>query len=83
MARFGCAGALLSLLPIAATGPQNRLLFFVGLGSMALLAQIAQRLDLASAIRKRGGPLARVAAIGFAGLLLFIHLVLAPLDRHR
>ena len=44
---------------------------------MALLAQIAQRLDLRADPQR--SPLARVAAFGFAGLLLFFHLVLAPL----
>jgi hypothetical protein len=34
VARFWCLGALLSLAPIAAGGPENRLLFFVGLGCM-------------------------------------------------
>ena len=42
MARFWGLGALLSLLPIAAVGPENRVLGFVGLGSMALLAQLTQ-----------------------------------------
>ena len=77
VARFWCAGALVSILPIAATGPQNRLLFFVGLGSMALLAQIAQSLDLRADPQR--SPLGRLAAFSFAGLLLFFHLVLAPL----
>ena len=77
-ARFWCAGALLSLLPIAAVGPQNRLLFFVGLGSMALLAQVAQRLDSQRAARTRWSA-GRLAATGFAGLLFFTHLILAPL----
>ncbi|MFQ5853546.1 MAG: hypothetical protein ACE5JU_23555, partial [Candidatus Binatia bacterium] len=40
VARFWCLGMLLSLLPIAATSPSNRLLFFVGLGAMGLLAQL-------------------------------------------
>ncbi len=42
VARFWGLGALLSLIPIAAVGPENRLLGFVGLGSMALLAQLSQ-----------------------------------------
>ena len=42
VARFWGLGALLSLIPIAAVGPENRLLGFVGLGSMALLAQLTQ-----------------------------------------
>src|SRR5215469_13689174 len=42
IARFWALGALLSLLPIAAVGPENRVLGFVGLGSMALLAQLTE-----------------------------------------
>ena len=42
VARFWGVGVLLSLIPIAAVGPENRLLGFVGLGSMGLLAQSAQ-----------------------------------------
>jgi hypothetical protein len=42
VARFWTLGAVLSLVPIAAVGPENRLLGFVGLGSMGLLAQLAQ-----------------------------------------
>jgi hypothetical protein len=42
IAGFWALGALLSLLPIAAVGPENRVLGFVGLGSMALLAQLTE-----------------------------------------
>ena len=42
VARFWGLGLVLSLVPIGAVGPENRLLGFVGLGSMALLAQLAQ-----------------------------------------
>jgi hypothetical protein len=78
VARFWCAGSLLSILPIAATGPQNRLLFFVGLGSMALLAQMAQRFEPWTAVAQ-GSPLGRLATVLFTGLLFFFHLVISPL----
>ena len=39
-ARFWTLGMVLALLPISATFPANRLLFFVGLGAMALLARL-------------------------------------------
>jgi len=73
-ARFWCLGALLSLVPIAATGPENRLLFMVGLGSMGLLAQLVQ--GLASGIP--GSRWARLPAWCGAVALLVCHLVLAP-----
>lgn len=39
-ARFFGIGMLISLLPICATYPDNRLLFFVGLGATGLMAQL-------------------------------------------
>ena len=42
IARFWGLGVLLSLVPVAAVGPENRVLFFVGVGSMGLLAQLVQ-----------------------------------------
>ena len=69
-ARFFAFGAALSLLPIAAVGPQDRLLFFVGLGSMGLLAQLVH----ASFSRE-----ARLALRATALALLAVHLLLAPL----
>jgi hypothetical protein len=78
MARFCGLGALLSLIPIGAVGPENRLLGFVGLGSMALLAQLTQALFAGSFV-----PSAPRVWKGFAWaatlLLLLIHLVAAPL----
>ncbi len=37
--RFWCLGMILALLPICTTFPSDRLLFFVGLGAMGLLAE--------------------------------------------
>jgi hypothetical protein len=77
VARFWGLGALLSLIPIAAVGPENRLLGFVGLGSMALLAQLTQFLFAPSS----AASLPRVWR-GFAWaatlLLLLLHLIAAP-----
>ena len=78
MARFWGLGALLSLIPIGAVGPENRLLGFVGLGSMALLAQLTQFVFA-------GAPDAWVPRVwkGFAWaatlILLLLHVVAAPL----
>ncbi len=41
LARFFALGAAVSLVPISAVTPQNRLLFFVGFGCAGLLAQLA------------------------------------------
>jgi hypothetical protein len=77
VARFWSLGVLLSLVPIGAVGPENRLLGFVGLGSMALLAQMTQALFA-------GTFVASVPRVwkGFAWaatlLLLLIHLIAAP-----
>ncbi len=76
VARFWGLGVLLSLIPIGAVGPENRLLGFVGLGSMALLAQMTQALCAGTFAASRVWK-------GFAWtatlLLLLIHLVAAPL----
>ena len=40
VARFWLTGMLLSLLPVAGIEPNNRLLFFSGLGAMGLMAQL-------------------------------------------
>jgi hypothetical protein len=77
-ARFFAFGSLLSLLPIAAVGPENRLLFFVGIGSMGLLAQLVQAL-IAGRPAVAATRWWRVAAWPLAVVLLFFHLVLAPL----
>jgi hypothetical protein len=76
VARFWALGVVLSLVPIGAVGPENRLLGFVGLGSMALLAQLTQALFSGSLVASR-------AWRGFAWpatlFLLLIHLIAAPL----
>ncbi|MGD8329592.1 MAG: hypothetical protein PVJ49_09145 [Acidobacteriota bacterium] len=77
-ARFWAAGMLLALVPISAVAPSNRLLLFVGLGAMGLLAQFLGGL----AERAEWLPTARPwrwVSIGMAGLLLLVHLVAAPL----
>ena len=74
LARFWGAGMLLALVPACAALPANRLLFFVGLGAIGLLAEFIS-----------SGPaagLSRWAAwgnSGLTGLLLALHLIVAPL----
>ncbi len=76
VARFWGLGVLLSLIPIGAVGPENRLLGFVGLGSMALLAQMTQALCAGSVVAPR---IWKGFAWAATMLLLLIHLVAAPL----
>jgi hypothetical protein len=76
IAGFWALGALLSLVPIAAVGPENRVLGFVGLGSMALLAQLTEFVLARSSV-----AIPRVWK-GFAWaatlILLLNHLIAAP-----
>jgi hypothetical protein len=76
--RFWALGAVLSLPPLCATYPMDRLLVFAGVGAMATIALIfAERLE--------GGvfallPRVRRAIVTIAvSLLAVLHLVLAPL----
>lgn len=77
VARFLALGAALSLLPIAAVGPQNRLLFFVGLGSMGLLAQLLHAL-VSRAPTVPSGFAWRLPALAIAAALLMTHVLIAP-----
>lgn len=65
LARFFLLGAVLSLLPISAVGPQNRLLFFVGFCSMGLIGCLA------------ASPLGTARRLALGGLLV-VHLAVAP-----
>jgi hypothetical protein len=71
-ARFWALGMLLATVPASACYPTDRLLLFVGMGAMALVARI-----VASAVdqTQRLTRLSYVLALAFG----FVHLVLAPL----
>ena len=77
VSRFLATGMALATLPIASTFPADRLLSFVGIGAMGLVAQL-----IAAAIRQRDqlgdGRLRRIACIAVALLMVLVHLVLAP-----
>jgi hypothetical protein len=77
VARFMATGMVLATLPIASTFPADRLLSFVGVGGMGLVAQL-----IAAAIRDRDrlgdGRLRRYACIAVAMVMVIVHLVLAP-----
>jgi hypothetical protein len=76
VARFWGLGLVLSLVPIGAVGPENRLLGFVGLGSTALLARLAQAVFAGSLDAPRVWKgFAWIATL----LLLLLHVVAAPL----
>ena len=76
-ARFFATGMVLAAVPVATTFPADRLLSFIGLGAMGLVAQF-----LAAAARDRAmlgdGKPRRIFATVVAVLLLVIHGVLAP-----
>lgn len=78
IARFWALGMALSLVPICATFPANRLLIFVGIGAMGLLAQF-----LSHVLRLEDGPCtassSRRSLRVLGWCLAFIHLGLAPL----
>lgn len=76
VAKFWAGGMLLSLLPICATFPSDRLLFFVGLGAMGLLGMFLQ-----AVVGERGlvnGTVVGRCTRMVAWSLVAVHLVLAP-----
>ncbi len=77
-ARFFAFGMVFSLLPICATFPMDRLLFFVGFGAAALLTQF-----LAVAFGRpewRPANFAwRVAAVALGSVFVLVHVIIAPL----
>jgi hypothetical protein len=66
IARFFALGAAFCIVPICSTFASDRLLWFVGIGAMALIAQFLT-----------SGPFSPIGRIGFA-VILIIHVVLAP-----
>jgi hypothetical protein len=76
-ARFFATGMLLAAVPVASTFPADRLLGFIGLGAMGLVAQL-----VGAALTDRGqlgdGRARRGAATAVAGLMILVHAVLAP-----
>ena len=72
-ARFWALGAALAVVPLCATFPSNRVLFFVGLGGMGLVAMWLEGAWSRGAGTR--GLLTRGVAIG----LVASHLVIAPL----
>lgn len=78
-ARFWTAGLVLSLLPACATFPEDRLLFFAGLGAMPLVATVIAAC-LGSAPGETADALrARRPALALSAAWLVLHSVVAPL----
>jgi hypothetical protein len=82
VARFWALGMILSLLPICAVYPADRLLFFVGIGGMGLLAQL-----IATAVKRVEWPTTRVwrrlPVRTLCAVLVVIHLGVAPVALAR
>ena len=76
-ARFFGLGMILALVPVCATFPANRLLFFVGIGAMGLIAQLLAGLVERAPWRPAARPW-HWAARALGAVLVPIHLVLAP-----
>jgi hypothetical protein len=77
VSRFFATGMVLATVPIASTFPADRLLSFVGLGAMGLIAQL-----IAAAFRHReqlGDSRARrIACVAVAIVMVLVHLVISP-----
>ena len=80
MTRFWVTGMLLSLIPLCATFPADRLLFFSGLGAFPLVAQFLTAVLSRSkeAGWSSGGRLRRVPALTLGILFVIVHAVFAP-----
>jgi hypothetical protein len=76
-ARFWTMGMLLSLLPACLAFPMDRLLVFVGLGAMGLLAQVLAGWKEGAVWLSRRSIWRKPAGV-FMGALVAVHLVLAP-----
>jgi hypothetical protein len=76
--RFWATGMVISVLPICATFPSDRLLTFVGIGAMGIIAQFIHFV----CNRTEGRPkliLWRIPAFILAGIFILVHLIIAPL----
>jgi len=78
VARFWALGQTLAVVPICAAVPHDRYLFFVGLGAMGLLAQLACGLLDQAPWRARRRWWSLSAAL-VACVLVVLHLVVSPI----
>ncbi|MBW7992848.1 MAG: hypothetical protein FVQ84_22910 [Planctomycetes bacterium] len=77
-ARFWATGMILSILPICATFPSDRLLTFVGIGAMGLVAQFIY-LVFAKTEGQQKRTFWRIPPLVLASIFILIHLIIAPL----
>jgi hypothetical protein len=75
--RFWVAGMLLSIIPICATFPSDRLLTFVGIGAMGIVAQLLCAVFGKTQYRPKT-ILWRIPAVAIAVIFIFAHLIIAP-----
>jgi hypothetical protein len=76
-ARFWAMGMLLSILPICATFPSDRLLTFVGIGAMGLVTQLLVVVFGKTQYRPKT-TLWRIPAVAIAVIFIFAHFIIAP-----
>lgn len=76
-ARFWALGAAVALVPACTTHPNNRLLFFVGLGVLGLLSQLWHAAVEGRVWAPGSGPL-RPLARGVIGTVTGFHLFVSP-----
>jgi hypothetical protein len=77
-ARFWATGMMLSIVPVCATFPMDRLLTFPSIGAFGLLAQFLS-LTFGNVKESPTSRWRRVPTVGLGWVLLLIHAVCAPL----
>jgi hypothetical protein len=77
LARFWALGMILALLPICATFPSNRLLIFVSIGTMGLLARF---FTFVFDKNRDHSKVWHIPAVILVSLLMFIHLIASPVS---
>jgi hypothetical protein len=82
VARFWGLGMIVSLFPVIAAMPDNRLLLLAGIGGMGLLAQFFSAWLEKSAVYRRTTAYRIFGGI-LVSLLLIIHLIIAPFLKVR
>ena len=75
--RFFAAGMLLSLLPLCAAFPCNRMLIFTSIGALGLIGQLIATV-FSKTCRIQTIRLWRIPAVVLATVMLIIHLFLSP-----
>ncbi|MGD9217522.1 MAG: hypothetical protein PVJ84_22110 [Desulfobacteraceae bacterium] len=78
VSRFWALGMVLSLLPVCAMSPDNRLLIFCGLGAMGLLARLLAAWFVKAEWLPASKPW-RVLAGCYVSIFIFVHFIVAPL----